>query len=468
MKKLICITMVAFMTVSSLAAQKPNIIYINVDDLGVMDVGYHSNRYITPNINRLCGEGMVFGEAYAAAANCAPSRASAMSGQYPPRHGIYTVGKSDRGPSKLRKLIPIQNTEKLALDNLTIAGALQQAGYKTIHLGKWHLGEDPTQQGFDVNIGGDLSGGPGAEGYFSPFKSGPMAPYSDRYPDGTHRADILVDQAVKFMQIYRERPFFMYLAFYSVHTKIEPIRGLVDKYDPAKVNPAYASMIEKVDQGVGQILKALDLLDLTDHTLLVFTSDNGGVKRLSSQNPFRSGKGSYFEGGIRVPLVVRWPGHVSSTALCTVPVSGIDFYPTFLEAAGVAVPEDKVLDGVSMIPLFKKDGTLPERPLFWHFPIYLQKDAGVNDDAHDANFRTRPGSVIRLGNWKLHEYFEDGRIELYDLSADPSERMNFAPIHVEKAATMLQMLQDWRKAINAPVPTELNPEYEPEQDSATQ
>ena len=452
-------TALALLIIAGSALAKPNIIYINADDLGVMDVGFNGNRYRTPNINRLCAEGMVFSEAYAAAANCAPSRACAMSGQYAPRHGIYTVGNSDRGPSKLRKLIPIENTETLAPDNLTLAGALKAAGYKTIHLGKWHLGDDPTQQGFDVNIGGDSSGSP-TGGYFSPFKKGSMQSFNDSYPEGTHRVDIFADQAVKFMQVYREQPFFMYMSFYSVHTKLEPVPGLVEKYDPSNVNPTYASMIEKMDQGIGKILTALGQLNLKNNTMVVFTSDNGGIRETSSQAPFRSGKGSYFDGGIRVPLVVRWPGHASQ-GLCEVPVSGIDFYPTFLEAAGVSVPKGKVLDGVSIIPLFQKYGTLAERPLFWHFPIYLQKYAGKKDDSHDEYFRTRPGSVIRMGKWKLHEYFEDGRIELYDLAADPSERMNFAHLHVEKAATMHQLLKDWRKKVNAPVPTELNPDYDP-------
>ena len=332
-------------------------------------------------------------------------------------------------------------------------------GYKTIHLGKWHLGADPTQQGFDVNIGGDQSGSP-TGGYFSPFKTGSMVPYNDSYPEGTHRVDIFADQAVKFMQIYRDQPFFMYMSFYSVHTKLESVPGLVEKYDPSNVNPTYASMIEKMDQGIGKIVTALKQLNLKNNTLIVFTSDNGGLKKTSSQAPYRSGKGSYFDGGIRVPLVVRWPGHVAP-GLCEVPVSGIDLYPTFLDAAGAKVPAGKILDGVSLIPLFQKYGTLQERPLFWHFPIYLQQYSGKKDDAHDAHFRTRPGSAIRLGKWKLHEYFEDGRIELYDLAADPSERMNFAHIHPKKASEMHQVLKDWRKKLNAPVPTQLNPAYDP-------
>lgn len=455
-----CLGLILLLAVGS-AVAKPNIIYITADDLGIMDVGFNSKRYLTPALYRLCAEGTVFSEAYAAAANCAPSRACVMSGQYTPRHGVYTVGKSDRGPSNLRKLIPVENTEFLSLDNLTIAEALQKRGYATMHAGKWHIGEDPAQQGFDVNMGGDPSGSP-VGGYFSPFSQEAMKLFNDRYPTGTHRVEVLTDQAIKFMQIHREEPFFIHLSYFSVHSKLEAVPKMVDKYEESKVNPAYASMIEKLDQGVGLILEALDRLNLTSNTLVVFTSDNGGVSKTSSQAPFRSGKGSYFDGGIRVPLIVRWPGRVAAANLCEVPVSGIDLYPTFLDAAEVRVPRGKVLDGVSLVPLFEKWGTIPERPLFWHFPIYLQKYAGKEDGAHDEQFRTRPGSVVRLGKWKLHEYFEDGRLELYDLSADPSERMNFAAIHPEKAAAMHKLLTEWREKLNAPVPTELNPDYDPD------
>ncbi|MDF7799897.1 sulfatase [Pontiellaceae bacterium B1224] len=455
-----CVGLILLLMVGS-AMARPNIVYITVDDLGIMDVGFNSTRYLTPSLYRLCAEGTVFSEAYAAAANCAPSRASVMSGQYTPRHGVYTVGSSERGPSNLRKLIPTENTEFLSLDNVTIAEVLQKRGYATMHVGKWHLGEDPTQQGFDVNMGGDKFGSPKG-GYFSPFTQESMKVFNDRYPTGTHRVEIFTDQAINFMQIHREEPFFIHLSYYSVHTPLEEVPKMVNKYDGSKVNRAYASMIEKVDQGVGLILEALDRLHLTSNTLVVFTSDNGGVCSTSSQAPFRAGKGSYFDGGIRVPLIVRWPGHAAAANLCEVPVSGIDLYPTFLEAAELRVPRGKVLDGVSLVPLFEKWGEIPERPLFWHFPVYLEKYAGKEDGAHDADFRTRPGSAVRLGKWKLHEYFEDGRLELYDLGADPAERMNFAAIHPEKTAAMHKLLVDWRAELNAPVPTELNPDYDPE------
>ncbi len=444
----------------SVFASRPNIIYINADDLGIMDVGYTSTRYHTPNIIRLALDGIHFTEAYAPAANCAPSRACVFSGQYSPRHGVYTVGNSDRGKSKDRKLIPIENTECLKPENVTISQALQEGGYKTIHLGKWHLSEDPTQFGFDVNIGGDTSGIPSGGGYFSPFTSGPMQPFSDGYPTGTHRADIFADQAIKFMRIHQGSPFFIHLSYYSVHTKLEPVPELMKRYHGRKdINVDYATMIEKMDQSIGKILDAVDQLGIKDNTMVVFTSDNGGIKKISTQSPYRSGKGSYFDGGIRVPLVVRWPAVITEQSACAIPAIGIDLYPTFLEAAELELPEGKVLDGESLMPILRDEGEFPDRPLFWHFPIYLQKYAGAKDGAHDVLFRTRPGSAIRMGHWKLHEYFEDGRLELYDLSGDPSEWNNLAAIHSRKTAEMHQVLKEWREEIRAPVPTELNPDY---------
>ncbi len=441
------------------AFAKPNIIYINADDLGIMDVGFNSERYRTPNLDQLRMEGMLFTDAYAPAANCAPSRACVMSGQYSPRHGVYTVANSDRGSSKDRKLVPIKNTEHLEPENLTLAAALRDGGYKTIHLGKWHVGKDPLQQGFDVNIGGDQSGSPSG-GYFSPFGKGSMKPYNDAYPKGTHRVDIFADQAIRFMRENRKNPFFMHMAYYSVHSKLEPVPEFIGKYQGRKdIDPVYASMIEKMDQGIGKIMAELDRLGLRENTLVLFCSDNGGICKTSSQRPFRSGKGSYFEGGIRVPLVVRWPGKVKALSMCEVPVIGTDFYPTFLEVAGLPVPAGKLLDGESLVPLLTQNGTFPERALFWHFPIYLQKYAGAGDDAHDALFRTRPGSAVRMGGWKLHEYFEDGRLELYDLEADPGERMNMAGIHPEKCAKMHAVLKKWRDATKAPVPDTPNPDY---------
>lgn len=446
---------------SGTAFAKPNIIYINADDLGVMDVGFNNPVYQTPNIDRLRAEGMLFTEAYAPAANCAPSRACVMSGQYSPRHGVYTVGNSDRGKSSQRRIIPIKNTLHLKPDNLTMAGALQAGGYQTIHLGKWHVTEDPLQSGFDVNIGGDKTGSP-AGGYFAPFKKGSMAKYDSQVPKGTHRADIFADEAIRFIKENKAGPFFMHMAYYLVHTPIQKVPELVGKYQEVKgLNAPYASMVEKMDQSIGRILGELDAQGLKGNTLVLFCSDNGGICKISKQTPYRAGKGSYFEGGIREPLVVRWPGRVAANSTCEVPVIGTDFYPTFLAAAGLPIPGNKVLDGENLMPLLTGEGGIADRTLFWHFPVYLQKYAGKGDDSHDPLFRTRPGSALRQEKWKLHEYFEDGRLELYDLESDPGERTNIAASRPEKAVELHQLLRRWREELNAPVPTEKNPGYNP-------
>lgn len=439
---------------------QPNILYINADDLGVMDVGFNNAAYHTPHIDQLRAEGMLFTNAYAPASNCAPSRAICMSGQWATRHGVYTVGNSDRGKPHQRKLIPTTNTEHLGEDNLTMAAALKAGGYTTIHLGKWHLSKDPTKHGFDINIGGASNGGPYNGGYFAPFPSGPMAAYSDQYPKGTHRVDIFSDQAIQFLRKHTDTPFFMHMAYYSVHTKLQPVPKFIDNYKASKhPNPTYASMVEKMDQGIGRILAELDALGLRDNTLVLFSSDNGGICKISPQTPFRAGKGSYFEGGIREPLLIRWPAKVKAGSTSDVPVCGIDFYPTFLEAAGLPTPDNKLLDGLSLIPLLTGSGSIEDRALYWHFPVYLQKYAGAADDSHDPLFRTRPGSALRYGKWKLHEYFEDGRIELYDLDKDLGERRNVAADHPEIAERLKTMLTNWRQQIDAPVPTERNPKY---------
>jgi arylsulfatase A-like enzyme len=436
---------------------RPNIIYICANDFGVMDAGYNGNRYYTPNLYRMCAKGMVCSEAYAPAATDAPSRASMLTGQYPPRHGVYANANADQGNSKDRKLIPIKNGEFQTADNKTLPMELKRARYKTIHIGKWALPGTPEEHGFDISIGDDESDGPVTD-YFAPFESGPLQEFNGRYPEGTYRADILADQVIKSLQIYREQPFYIHLSFYSVQEDIVRVPKLYEKFDEEKVNVNYASMIEKMDQAIGGILDALDALGLTDITMVVFTSDNGGIRSTSSQAPFRAGKGSYFDGGIRVPLVIQWPDVIKSAFLCEFPISTIDLYPTFMEAARIPFSKDKILDGVSLIPLMKKEGKIPERPLFWYYPVY---EAGTDDQARDPEFLSRPGCAMRLGKWKLFENFEDGKIELYDLAADPSERMNFAGINSDKAESMHKQLKEWRESINAPIPTQLNPDYEP-------
>jgi arylsulfatase A-like enzyme len=466
MKRLLLLLAGLGLTVMTVLAvpRKPNILYINADDLGVMDIGYNSERYITPNIDRLAEQGMVFTEAYAPAANCAPSRACVFSGQFTTRHGVYTVNNSDRGNAQHRRIIPVKNTLHLEDEMFTLAEALKSAGYATIHLGKWHLGEDPTTQGFDVNIAGDTLGGPSG-GYFTPFTKGSMVDYNDRYPAGTHRVDILSDEAITFMREHKDEPMFIHMAWFSIHTRLEAVPEFIDKYKDKDVHAVYASMIEKMDQGIGRLMDELDRLGLADNTLVVFCSDNGGIAASSSQAPYRAGKGSYFEGGVRVPLVVRWPGKIKAGTSSDIPVTGLDFYPTFVEVAKISLPKGKDLDGTSIVPLMRQKGKFPERTLYWHFPIYLQKYNGVADESHDPLFRTRPGTIMRQGKWKLHEYFEDGRLELYNLASDIGERKNLASTMPEKAKEMHRQMVKWRKTMKAPVPTEKNPKFDPKEEA---
>jgi len=444
----------------SLASTTPNIIYINVDDLGWADVNYQgkSTFYETPNIDKLSTQGMVFSNAYAPAANCAPSRACCQTGQNTPRHGIYTVGDSSRGNVTDRKLIPIKNTLQIAETNTTIAHSLKQAGYTTCSIGKWHISEDSTINGYDINIAGNHSGSPKG-GYFSPFKN----PNIKDGPKGEHLTDRLTTEAINFVTQNKNKAFYLYLTYYSVHTPLQAKKELVKKYNNKKSTEAhahstYAAMIETMDTNIGRLMSTLDKEGLTDNTLVLFTSDNGGIWKISRQWPLRAGKGSYYEGGIREPLIVRWPGKVKAGSHCDVPVSGLDFLPTFIEVAQTKTP-NKILDGNSLVPLLTHTGTLKERPLYWHFPIYLQAYSLDNTDSRDNKFRTRPGSVIRLGDWKLHQYFENNDLELYNLKTDIGEKNNLSKKHPEKTKELLALLNNWRKETKAPVPTKLNPQY---------
>ena len=457
----ISFTLFIIFTTFSSAVEKPNILYINADDLGIMDVSYNNPKFNTPNIDQLAKDGMVFTNAYAPSANCAPSRACVHSGQWSARHGVYTVSSSERGNPKTRKIIPTKNTPLLPEGTVTMADALKSGGYKTIHLGKYHIGKDPLTMGYDVNIGGDTSGGPSGGGYFAPWNKGAMAKWSKQYPKGTHRMDVFADRAIKFIKANKDDAMFIHFSPYSVHTGLEKVPEFYDNYKGKDVNATYASMVEKFDQGVGKVLKALDDMGLRNKTLVVFSSDNGGIRAISKQDPYRAGKGSYYEGGIREPMVIRWPGKVKAGSVCKTPVCSIDFYPTFLKVAEMKAPKTVVLDGVSILPLITQTGELKKRALFWHFPIYLQAYSQTEDNGRDPLFRTRPGSAMRYGKWKLHEYFEDGGIELYDLESDLGERKNLSTSMPEKVLELKKMLNQWRTEIKAPVPDTKNPKYDP-------
>lgn len=439
----------------------PNILFINVDDLGYMDTELYGSPDIeTPNILKLASQGMTFTQAYASAANCAPSRACMLSGQYSPRHGIYTVGASERGKSKDRKLIPIENTTTLADSVTTLAEELHEAGYRTITIGKWHLGDDPRTQGFDVNIGGTQAGHP--KTYFSPYKN----PKLTDGPEGEYLTDRLTREAMDQMSD-GDQPFFLYLPYFAVHTPLQGKKPLVNKYldrGLPKRTAEYAAMVENMDTNIGKLMTALDSLNLAKNTLIMFTSDNGGIAAIHSQHPLRGGKGSYYEGGTRVPLIISWPGQVEAGSRSDLPVSNIDFYPTLLSVIHKKPATGKVLDGVDLSPEWSGHPLPRNRTLYWHFPIYLQAYAGARDDSRDDLFRTRPGSSLRHGKWKLHQYFEDDpetAWELYDLEADPGERDNLFDSRPEIAKRLKEKLLDWREKVFAPIPTKRNPDYEP-------
>lgn len=438
------------------AKVRPNVVHIVADDLGVMDVGFMGDvRYHTPNLDRLASQGMVFTEGYAPAANCAPSRACVMTGQNPMFHGIYTVGSSERGRAMTRKIIPTPNKTHLDDDDVLLTEVFKDQGYVTVSIGKWHLGDDPRTQGVDINIGGTQGGGPGRGGYFSPYRN-PKLPDG---PKGEYLTDRLGTEAVRFIEAHQDQPFFLYLPFFSVHTPIQGKPELVAKYAKRDdVHQEYAAMVESLDQNVGRVMEALDRLGLADETVVVFTSDNGGIRDFSPQDPYRAGKGSYYEGGVRVPFTVRWPGVVKPGTKSDVPVTGLDFYPTYLDILGLEA--SKPLDGESLLEVLKGSGTIETRPIFWHFPIYLQAYNPKTDDGRDPLFRTRPGSTMRYGKWKLHHYFEDMAYELYDLEKDIGERNNLAEQMPDKLRELVAMLDAWRERYNAPVPSTPNPKYD--------
>lgn len=440
---------------------QPNIVLINIDDLGWSDLSCNGSKYYeTPNIDKLKSSGIWFSQAYAGAANSAPSRACMLTGLNTPRHGIYTVGKSERGKPENRKLIPIPNKETLPESIQLLPKILKESGYQTFHIGKWHVTDDPLKSGFDINIGGNHSGHP--KSYFSPYKNSNLPDGKD----GEYLCDRLGYEAEKLIKEAKsEKPFFLYYATYAVHTPLQAKTDLIEKYEKklsnsAHYNPKYAALIESMDENVGRVLKALKDSGKEDNTLVIFTSDNGGSFDISRQWPLRAGKGSFYEGGIRVPFIVYQKGVFEKREVTDVAVSQMDIFPTLLEYAGI---KDKpvMLDGESLVSLLKnkKDPKLDNRPLFWHFPAYLERG---NSETKDKYFRTRPVSVVRKGNWKLIENYETQDYELYNLSEDLGEKHDLSSSNAEKVKELSNILDNWKSEVKAPIPTKINPKYKVE------
>jgi len=378
-----------------------------------------------------------------------------MSGQYAPRTGVYTVGGIDRFAWQTRPLRPVDNVQNLPLDKITIAQSLQAAGYATGMFGKWHLGQQgeyhPGRRGFDEAIV--------SMGKHFDFATSPPT----EYPAGQYLADFLTDKAVDFIRRQKDRPFFLYLPHFAVHSPLDAKPELIDKFKPKPPvgghrNPTYAAMIASLDESVGRVLAALDELKLAENTVVVFSSDNGGVggyaregiakesSDTTDNTPLRSGKGSLYEGGTRDPFIVRWPGVTKPGSACDVPAIHVDVYPTFLDIAGAKPPANYMLDGESLVPLLRDAGAALQREaIFQHFPGYLGMGQG--------QWRTTPVGLIHAGDWKLMEFFEDGRLELYNLRDDLGETKNLATQMPDKAKELHAKLVAWRQAIQAPMPT---------------
>ena len=448
-----CTQFVPAQTPPAATTSQPNLIFILADDLGWTDLGCQgSGFYQTPNIDRLAREGLRMTSGYTCGPNCQPTRAALMTGLYGPRTGVYTVGGIDRFDWSSRPLRPADNVIKLPTKFPTIANVLSQSGYATAMFGKWHLGETPqhhpSQRGFNEAI---VSMGK----HFN-FNTNPTVDYSK----GTYLADFLTNRAEDFIRRHKDRPFFLYLPHFGVHSPHQAKPELIERFRarPAATghhDPVYAAMIASVDESVGRILNTLEELQLTKNTLVIFSSDNGGVGGyvregvkasgdVTDNSPLRSGKGSLYEGGVRVPWIARWPETIPPGTSDT-PVISVDLLPTFAELAGTPPEQRPSTDGVSLAAFLKSGGTTPlERDLFWHFPGYLGAGPGA--------WRTTPVSAIRSGNWKLLEFLEDHRLELYDLNSDLSQQHNLAATNPSKAAELLEKLKNWRSSTAAPMP----------------
>ena len=445
------VSMPAFLWSSSGAKVKarPNIVFIMIDDLGWMDLHCQGNeRLDTPNIDRLARQGMRFTNAYAAAPVCSPTRAANMTGLSPARLGLTNHIPDRIGFQPDNAVLRSAKTlDYLPLNHVTIAERLKETGYATAFMGKWHLsgksgkGEEkyePQWQGFDINIGGCAYGGPPT--YFDPYRIYNIPPRRE----GEYLPDRLGDEAMKFIKSNRNKPFFVALWNYTVHWPMEAPAHLVEKYKdrvgPGVKDARYAAMIEAMDAAMGRLFALLDELKLADNTLVMFTSDNGGFSGVADNRPLREGKGTLYEGGIRVPLIVRWPGVVPEKTTCHTPVISTDFYPTLLEAAGLSPKPNKTLDGESIMPLLAQNGDLKRKSIFFHFPNYAW---------HRSN---RLGAVIRRGDYKLIERYDDGSVELYNLADDLSEKKDLARQLPERAEKMKAQLDAWLKETGALMP----------------
>jgi arylsulfatase A-like enzyme len=441
-----CIFLVVVMLAPASAADdRSNILLLLIDDLGCRDLATEGHPYhATPNIDRLAAQSVRFTNAYTNAPNCAPTRASILTGRYSPRHGILTVNSSARGTKEHRRVEPPKNTQALDASATTFAEVLQASGYRTAFLGKWHVSADPTAFGFDRNIGGGLKGSP--RRYLSPYKN----PTLKDGPAGEYLIDRLgleASRMVREMESTGSAPWFVMYCPYAVHTPIQAPKTAVDAYLQAhptisRKKATYAVMVERMDTAIGRVLDVVP-----EDTIVIFLSDNGGYGPITSHAPYRGSKGMLYDGGVRTPLYVRGPNLTPTTV--DTPVISLDLFSTILDVANVPPPPN---DGVSLLSKAIND----RGAIFWHFPVYLEAyNRKGEPDAHEPQrpWRTTPVGGIRDGDWKLLEYFEDGGIELFNLRDDPGERTNLASSEPDRAAAMLQALRTWQVSVEAPLPT---------------
>lgn len=456
---------------------KLNFLFILIDDLGWMDLSCQgSDFYETPNVDKLASEGVRFTNAYASCPVCSPTRASILTGKYPATLGLTNfIGGGAKG-----KLIDAPYIKHLPLEEISLARALKNGGYSTYHVGKWHLGIKrywPENHGFDVNIAGCHWGLP-MGGYFSPYNN----PRLKNGPKKEYLTDRLTDEAINLIKTNGDSPFFMYLSYYAVHIPIQVPREYKDKFkNKAKAlglneikafekgdyfacehknkfrikrrlvqsDPAYAGMVNKLDENIGRVLEALEVQGIADNTVVIFTSDNGGLATAEGSPtcnaPLSEGKGWMYEGGTREPLYIKWPKVVKPGSVCDVPVTSPDFYPTLLELAGLDLMPEQHCDGVSLVPLLKGSGKLDREAIYWHYPHY-------------SNQGGTPGSSVRAGDYKLIEFFEDNRVELYNLRKDISENHDLSGSEVGKTKELRVLLQKWREQVEAKIP-KTNPDY---------
>jgi len=458
----------------STTERPPNILLITVDDLGWADLGcYGADLHETPNIDAFAKTGQTFTHAYAAAAICTPTRAALLTGKSPARLNMTIWREAATNSLFNQKLIPPDVSANLPLEEITLAEALKTAGFVTAHLGKWHVGDGehfPELQGFDINIGATVWGCPPT--FFYPYRGEIYRSFRfvpglersvhgqyDLNREGEYLTDRLTDEAMSIMERFKEESFFINLSYYTVHTPIEGKKELVEYYQKklasgmSHQNAIYAAMVHSLDENMGKLMHKLDELHLADHTVVIFTSDNGGFinewegQTVTANTPLRSGKGALYEGGIRVPTIIRWPRIPTPGATSDYPLTTQDFYPTLLEILDVKGDSSQLaaFDGMSLVPILKNpQADLKQRTLYWHYPHYYHT--------------TTPVSAIRRGDWKLLEFLEDNRVELYNLTEDVGEENNLADENPSRTKELLELLKAWRQQVDAPMPS-INPNY---------